>query len=305
MSPPSDALVDSVDFSHLSTVVLIAGLSGAGKSTASRVLSDLGFYTIDNLPIALLPGFEALSRSTPDRFSKTCLLVDVESSEALDTFLSSLNKSKTPDSMRLIFLDSNTQTLVKRYSETRRPHPAFDAHRDKSLSDTIERERRRLTLLKERANFSVDTSSFSVHDLKRELRTIVESLDHEVSKTVRVNFLSFGFKHGTPFDCDLLVDVRFLPNPYFEDGLREKTGLDKEVQEFVLQKEQAKEFLRRYGALLNFLLPQYAYEGKAYVNIGVGCTGGKHRSVSIAESLAGSISDSSYLVSVKHRDISR
>lgn len=297
--------MDSIDFSHLSSVVLVTGLSGAGKSTASKVLSDLGFYTIDNLPVGLLAGFTGISKQDPSRYSSSCLLIDIDSTRSVQGFLDDLEDIRKAKCIRTIFLDCTTETIVKRYSETRRPHPYFDPHRDGTLSDTVDRERGRLLPLRERSDFVIDTSDLNVHDLKRELTRIAGEFSQDISSLIRINFLSFGFKYGPPFDCDLLIDVRFLPNPYFIEELRPKTGQDTEVASYVLEQENAREFLTRYISLLEFLIPHYIFEGKAYLNIGVGCTGGKHRSVAIAESLAKSLNSEERLTGVKHRDIMR
>ena len=291
---------------HLSSLVLIVGLSGAGKSTASKVLADIGFYSTDNLPVHLLPQFIEHTRGTPQRYSKTCLLLDIESQSKRDDLLGYLGEvASLPSNVRLLFLDSSNDTLLKRYSESRRPHPSFDPLRDKTLADTIQRERGRLQPIKDISHFIIDTSEFTVHDLKRELHDITDSFAKELNKLMRVNFLSFGFKFGAPLDCDLVMDVRFLPNPHFVEALREKTGLDKDVSNFVLSTETAKNFLTRYQALLHFLLPHYAYEGKVYLNIGIGCTGGQHRSVAISEYLAHEFHSEQYIVSAKHRDVER
>ncbi|MDC0357727.1 RNase adapter RapZ [Oligoflexia bacterium] len=291
---------------HISSLVIIAGIAGAGKSTASNVLSDLGFFSIDNLPVALLPNFLEFSQDSSARFSKTCLLLDIDSSQKLKKLLDFLNSfDPLPSNIKLIFLDCATNTIIKRYSETRRPHPGFDPQKDKTLEDTIQRERNRLLPLKEMSHFVIDSSDLNIHDLKRELRVIIDSFAKGIQATLRVNFLSFGFRYGLPPDCDLVVDVRFLPNPYFIDHLRNRTGLDPEVADYVLNTDHAKKFLKKYLALLTFLFPQYTHEGKAYLNIGVGCTGGKHRSVAIATALSNQVDDKNYLVSVKHRDLNR
>jgi UPF0042 nucleotide-binding protein len=203
----------------------------------------------------------------------------------------------------LIFLDADTRSIVRRYSETRRPHPGFDPAKDKSLEETIQRERARLQPIKEAADLVLDTSSMNIHALKRELRDFLQNLGTVSARSMLVNFLSFGFKRGTPIDCDLIVDVRFLKNPHFIEDLREQDGRDQPVRDYVFSSPDAAEFVRRYAELLSFLLPKYQFEGKAYLNIGVGCTGGKHRSVAIAEALSKTIDPSRYLVSVKHRDI--
>ena len=304
---------------------MIAGISGAGKSTALHALTDLGYYVIDNLPVPLFSTFIQFSERAPEKYKRTVLLLDVFSRDTqreLQRLLGSLEGSSTdtgaagldggeasrlslPANVQLIFLDCRTETVLKRYSETRRPHPGFDVGRDLSLADTIERERNRLMELKERATFRIDTSDMNVHELRRVLKSFVDGLEQSPAKLMRINFLSFGYKYGLPLDCDLVVDVRFLPNPYFVQELREQSGLDPGVGEYVMSQSDAREFVARYAEILNFLLPRYLFEGKSYLNIGVGCTGGRHRSVVIAEMLSKEIRATECLVSVKHRDVGR
>lgn len=286
--------------------MLIAGISGAGKSSALDVLADLGFFKIDNLPVALFANFIELSQRFSAKFTRTALLLDIDSREKLEQLMTILRAFQPlPSNIQLLFFDAKTETIVRRYSETRRPHPGFDAVRDKSLEDTVQRERNRLLPFKEIANFVVDTSELNIHQMRKEVISFVESRSKSSTRVVRVNFVSFGFKYGIPIDCDLLVDMRFLPNPHFVDELRDKTGIDPSVVEYVLKSEKTQEFLKRYSELLSFLLPQYVHEGKAYLNIGVGCTGGQHRSVVVAEELRKRIPPGAYLVSVKHRDIGK
>ena len=285
----------------LESLVLITGLSGAGRSSAQRVLTDLGYYAVDNLPLELFDEFLSFVDKRK-RFSKIALHVDLASSEERELFLKSFKDLKARTAVTLLFIDCNTASILARYNETRRPHPGFDPVRDKTLEDTITRERKRYTPIGEVANFRLDTSSLNIHQLKEKLVQYVNTLDSSTSKSLRVNFLSFGFKHGLPRTCDLAVDVRFIPNPYFVDGLREKTGLEKEVSSFVLEQDSTKDFITRYCDLLNFLVPLYQAEGKAYINIGIGCTGGKHRSVAVAEELANRITAENVTISTEHRD---
>ena len=298
----------SYQLSHLNTLILIAGVSGSGKTTAINFISDLGFYTLANLPVALLGNFLDFSKHNPERYSRTAILVDIDNTKSLDELLSFVKKYEN-SSTKIVrgFFDCNSETIIKRYSETRRPHPNFDALRDKSLHDTIQREKSRMLPFKESAHFVVDTSDLSVHALKREIRAFVDSVSALGTQKVRVNFVSFGFKYGVPLDCDLVIDVRFLPNPHFVKGLREKTGKDADVAEYVFSFEEAQQFLNKYSDLLNFLIPRYVAEGKAYLNIGVGCTGGQHRSVAIAEELNLRLEKANLdcFLSVKHRDIER
>lgn len=252
----------------------------------------------------MLGQFFDLSRSTPAKYRNTALLLDVDSKESRTQLLPSIGaKGNRPHNLKVIFLDANNQAILRRYSETRRPHPGFDSIKDKTLTDTITRERSRLQPIKEAADIVIDTSSFNIHALRRELREFLMTIGAVDRPGMRVNFLSFGFKHGVPLDCDLIADVRFLRNPHFVEELRQQDGRDPAVRDYVFGTQEASEFVSRYSELLNFLLPKYQTEGKAYLNIGIGCTGGRHRSVAIAEALKASIDPSQYLVSVKHRDI--
>lgn len=296
----------SIPADHLQSLILIAGISGAGRSTVLTTLSDLGFATVDNLPVPLFPTFIELGQSASWRFTHTALIVDVDTDEHLENLLSDHARLEPPPKRcELVFVDCDTAKILKRYSETRRPHPGFDPNRDKTLADAIQRERELLEPFRHKANLVIDTSELTVHDLKRQVRNFVERVAPEKRPIVRVNFMSFGFRYGVPRDCDLVVDVRFLPNPHFDPDLRPKTGREPEVAKFVLDSPIAQEFVKRYSNLLEFLLPHYVFEGKSYINIGIGCTGGKHRSVALAEHFATIVPDSDYLISVKHRDADR
>ena len=304
--------MSAVDYPHIKTLLLIAGLSGAGKSCALRALSDLGSYTVDNLPVPLLPYFLEFTQSAPARYEQITLLLDIDSKDKVSDLLRFIDAAQgLRDRIWILFLDAKPATILRRYSETRRPHPGFDAARDLTLEDTIQRERSRLIPLKERAQVVIDTSELTVHALRHELSNFWSSLADQPAGVLRVNFLSFGFKYGAPIDCDLIVDVRFLPNPFFVEGLRQKTGLDEEVVAFLQDTNDVAGFLERYISLLTYLLPRYVHEGKAYLNVGIGCTGGKHRSVFIAEELcrllkeAGAIDPDGVILSVKHRDLGR
>lgn len=289
---------------HFRSLILVTGLCGAGKSHALDTLEDRGYYTLDNLPVPLFERFIEFSSAAPAKYERTALLLDIDTRDKLDELNTVLDRLDPERKLvKFVFLEATTETIIKRYSETRRPHPGFDAAKDKSLEDTIQRERSRLQSLREIADIVIDTSKLSVHDLRRELGGFIDSLPFAPGKLMRVNFLSFGFKYGLPIDCDLVIDVRFLPNPHFVEALRQKTGLETPVSEYVLLTPQAQEFTKRYSELLAFLLPQYAFEGKSYLNIGVGCTGGVHRSVAIAEALKKLVDPQLYLVSVKHRDL--
>ena len=296
----------TLNIGHLKSLLLIVGVSGAGKSSAMDILSDFGFFVVDNLPVPLFAEFIDLSRSAPVKYEKSALLLNIDSDDKVSE-LQELVRSIESSSCRLemLYLDCDSRKIINRYNETRRPHPGFSAHRDTSLEEAVDRDKDMLLRLKQAANLIIDTTSFNIHDLKRELKAHIESFSLQDDRGVRVNLVSFGFKHGLPPDCNLIADVRFLPNPYFVEDLRDKTGLNQDVSEYVLRSPQALEFIKRYADLLGFLLPQYVQEGKFYLNIGIGCTGGRHRSVAVAEELLKHIDSSRYITSIKHRDVNR
>jgi RNase adapter protein RapZ len=284
----------------------VAGISGAGKSTVMAVLADSGYLCVDNLPVALLEHFLNLTKVGGDRFAKTALLLDIDSRESRADIVAFLQSFPVrPANLTLAFLDADNPTIIRRYSETRRPHPGFDTQKDRNLEDTIQRERSRLQPVKELANFVLDTTNFNSHRLRRELNEFLDSNNRSPSRKPRLNLLSFGFKFGIPLDCDLVADVRFLNNPHFVEHLRDHTGLESKVAEFVMADPDAAPFVQRYRELLEFLVPRYINEGKAYINVGIGCTGGKHRSVTIAEELIKTLNVSGVELSVKHRDLGR
>lgn len=301
---------ESINLDHIGLLILIAGISGAGRSVATDALSDSGFFTVENLPVPLFPSFIEFTRRSPAKFVRTALSLDVDSHEKQEMLLRMLKDCIVkPEQMQLVFLDCKTEVIVKRYGQTRRPHPGFDPIKDQTLEDAIQREKRRLFAIREVSNLLIDTSELNVHDLRREIRSFVDSTGKQATKALRLNFLSFGFKHGVPIDCDLVVDTRFLPNPFFIEQLRDKTGKEQEVIDFVTQSGKAEKFVERYASLLNFLLPDYINGGKSYLNVGVGCTGGKHRSVVISQLLARRMAEATdsekCIVSVKHRDIEK
>ncbi len=291
-------------FDHITSLILVTGLSGAGKSSAMDLLEDSGYFVVDNLPVPLLNSLLALSKNGGGRYSNTALLLNIDSPESLAQLMPLLRSgAPRPKNVKVIFLDADTRSIVRRYSETRRPHPGFDPVKDKTLEDTIQRERIFLQPIKESCDLVLDTSALNIHALKRELRDFLQALGALKSRSMLVNFLSFGFKRGAPLDCDLIADVRFLRNPHFIEELRDLDGRDEPVREYVFSSPDASEFVKRYADLLAFLLPKYQFEGKAYLNIGIGCTGGKHRSVAMAEALSKTVDSAQYVVSVKHRDI--
>lgn len=279
--------------------VIITGLSGGGKSQALRFLEDQGFFCVDNLPATLLPTFAQLINSAESPHTRVAVCVDARAGG---------ETAKLPDYLRqiaamgwrpeLVYLDTDDATLQKRYSESRRPHPASPTG---SIPEGIAREREMLAPLRERADSIIDTSALKPADLRHHIAAL--ALHGEPQKEMRVSLLSFGFKNGVPKEADLVLDVRFLPNPHYEPALKPKDGRDPAVRSFVLENEEAQAFLYKISDLLEFLVPKYAAEPKSYLTIAIGCTGGKHRSVAISEELAVFLTSLGYPVTVKHRDV--
>src|ERR671912_1757384 len=284
-----------------SRFVVLTGLSGSGKSQAIRALEDLGYFCVDNLPVALLPMLAELTLRAGNEIARAAVVVDVREGRMLDELPKVFRKLKGMRNLHpvLIFLDASDQVLVRRFSETRRPHPLAP---DRSALEGIRDERRAMAAIRRMADHIVDTSEMTVHEL-RHVFTGVASGRAPGTQLV-VTILSFGFKHGIPVDSDLLFDVRFLPNPHFVPELRPHTGRDPEVLEYLDRSKATHEFLAHTLNLLKFLIPQYVGEGKSYLTIGIGCTGGRHRSVAIAEALKKGLSGlHSVRIRVKHRDI--
>jgi RNase adapter protein RapZ len=278
-------------------LVIVTGLSGSGKSYVQSTLEDLGFYCVDNLPVPLI---EALLDEVTGREGKKRIAIgiDVRAHEFAEAFPASFNaiRKGLPETI-LMFLEARDDVLVRRFSETRRPHP-FGV--DRPILDAIQEERKNLTDIKAMANMVLDTSEFSVHELKAEITRRFELPGFEMPMAVHIT--TFGFKYAIPTNVDLLFDVRFLPNPHFVEALRPKTGLDREVVEYLESQPEYGEFLDRLGDLVTYLLPKYETEMKSYLTIGIGCTGGKHRSVAVGENLAKRVAALGYRVSMSHRD---
>ncbi len=263
-------------------LVVVTGLSGAGKSAAIRALEDAGYFCIDNLPLALIPTFVDLTVRDEDARRRVAVVVDVREGVRLSKFPAVYRalKARTDIDVRLIFLDAKANVLVRRFSETRRPHPLG---RGRTPAESVGEEQRRLAPIKKLADHVLDTTQLTVHDLRRHIRAIAGDLQDSAALVVTI--LSFAFKRGVPSEADLVFDVRFLKNPYFVPALRPLTGLDRKVARYVMGVPAAREFMTLTTALLRFLLPLYVEEGKAYLTIAIGCTGGQHRSVAIAEAL--------------------
>ena len=282
--------------------VIITGMSGAGKSTVLKLMEDIGFYCVDNLPIPLLEKFVELSDSQNEELQKVALGIDARSGQALDELKGILERIRANgNTYEVLFLDADDAVLVKRYKETRRNHPLAVGER---VDKGIELERERLAFLKKHADYILDTSQLLTRELKAEIEKIF--LKNEDYKNLFITVLSFGFKYGIPVDSDLVFDVRFLPNPYYVEGLRPKTGNDKEIQDYVLQFKEAHEFLEKLTDMVNFLIPNYVSEGKNQLVISIGCTGGKHRSVTLANELYKALSNKTeYGLKIEHRDIAK
>lgn len=282
--------------------LIVSGMSGAGKSRAVAALEDLGYYCVDNLPTALIPQFAEVCYAATERYERVALVTDVRAGVDFDQLFASLDSIKNMGcDCRILFLDTDTNTLIRRYKETRRKHPLMK--RDVSMTEAIEKERQLLKSIRSRADYVVDTTRFSATDLRERLIQIFSQ--NEQNSLMQVTVESFGFKYGIPTDADLVFDVRFLPNPYYEISLREHNGTESCVRDYVFQDGTADKLMSHLTALMDFLLPKYIKEGKAALVICIGCTGGKHRSVAITEALADYIGKKGGNVSVVHRDYKR
>lgn len=283
--------------------VIVTGMSGAGKSTALKMLEDVGYFCVDNLPVPLIPKMADLLRVPGTEINKAALGVDIRSGqsfEELEKVLEELDSTGTQ--YEILFLESSDDVLIKRYKETRRFHPL--AGNEGRVDQGIRMERQRIQFLRKRADYLIDTSHMLTRELKAELNKIF--VQNKEYKNLYISVLSFGFKYGIPADADLVFDVRFLPNPYYIEELRPKSGNDKEVRDYVMQNEKANVFLEKLSDMVEFLIPNYILEGKTQLVIGIGCTGGKHRSVTLANELFRVLSkNENYGVRIEHRDIGK
>ena len=283
--------------------IIVTGMSGAGKSTAMKMMEDVGFFCIDNLPILLLDKLVDFSSSLDADIQKVAVGIDIRNREGLDKIESILTQFKERKvHYEILFLDAVDDVLIKRFKETRRNHPLAGTER---VQKGIDEERKKLEYLKSEADYIIDTSKLLTRELKVELEKIfIENQDY---KNLFVTILSFGFKYGIPSDSDIVMDVRFLPNPYYVEGLRAKTGNDKEIQDYVMQFPEAKEFVDKLEDMIRFLIPNYISEGKNQLVISIGCTGGKHRSVTLANQLYErmNLRDKKYGLKIEHRDIGK
>ena len=284
---------------HAPELVIITGLSGSGKGTVLRSLEDMGYYSVDNLPIDLMEKFAELTQNSP-AIRAAALVVDIREGAALERFPALYAKLRRKIQTRLIFLEADDATIVRRFSETRRPHPLGQID---SVAQSVLKERKTLKAIRGLADIVVDTTRFNVHDLRSYIQ---EKLKGEgKDPTISIYVTSFGYRHGVPADSDLVFDVRFLPNPNYIPEYKQLTGRNSKVAKFIRSFPQTGEFIERVADLLRYLLPHYIEEGKSYLTISFGCTGGHHRSVMIAEDIAKRLSKAGYASKVAHRDISK
>ncbi len=283
-------------------ILIISGLSGGGKSKAASFLEDSGFYIVDNMPAAMILKFAEFCAGGGGRYARVALVYDVRTAESFNELFDVLDKLKGMEGVcRMLFLEASPGAIIKRYKETRRRHP-LEKEAD-SLEEAVEKERELMLPVKQRADFIIDTTRLSTAKLRSELLRIFNGEGEQAGMTVSVT--SFGFKYGLPLEADLVLDVRFMPNPFYIEELRHQTGLDKPVSDYVFSFQQTHDFLRKVEDLLGFTLPLYAEEGKTGLVIAVGCTGGHHRSVAIAHALTEFIRGQGYQVAEHHRDMER
>lgn len=283
-------------------VVIFTGLSGSGKSTALRALEDIGYFCVDNLPIILLPRFLKLHTDQSPHIANVAMVMDLRQHSFLEKYDRIFKRLKDKGyRLEIIFLDAGDDALMKRFNETRRVHPLSGRG---SVLEGILQERASLSLLKGMADKVIDTTSINVHQLKDGIQRYF-LVGAAVRKLLALHISSFGYRYGLPADADVVLDVRFLPNPYYIDHLRDCNGHDQNIRDFVLGHEISKEFMQKLLALMEYVLPYYEKEGKARLNVALGCTGGKHRSVVVANQLAAYFQERDYRVTISHRDISK
>ena len=288
-------MADSLDF------VVITGLSGAGKSYAIKCFEDMGFFCVDNLPTTLMPTFSDLAARSSQKFYRVALGIDVREGEYLSHLLDAIGELKRRrHTVEVLFIEASEEALIPRYHETRRRHPLGG---DGNVLDAIRAERKAMAHMREIADRIVDTSNTTVHQLRAQLIELYGT--PKTRPGLATSLVSFGFKHGIPLDADLVFDVRFLPNPHFVEGLRSLDGRDARVHDFIFEHEESRELLARLQDFLTFLLPRYEREGKSYLTIALGCTGGRHRSVAFAEALRRFVDQLGFSPSVVHRDLDR
>jgi len=284
-------------------ILIISGLSGAGKSRAAAVLEDLDFYCVDNMPVSMMSKFAELVLATRGRYERVALVTDVRAMTSPDELFAALEEiSAIGVTFRILFIEADVETIVKRYKETRRRHP-LDPDGSGGLIAAVRRERELLSPLRERADEIIDTTNLTLGNLLRRVSAIFTG--ESARREIGINIKSFGFKHGLPIEADLVFDVRFLPNPYYIPLLRDKTGLDAEVYDYVHSFDDTKLFCEKLFDMMDFLLPRYIEEGKRYLSVCIGCTGGHHRSVSVARALQEHLHSAGYPADCVHRDVDR
>lgn len=296
---PAAALAEGEPSSR--EIVIVTGMSGSGKASALKTLEDLGYYSVDNLPLELVPRFADLVAKSAE-IERAALVVDVREGSRLDRFPAILSEVRSVLPARVLFLEASDDVLVRRFSETRRPHPLG---REVTVLDSIRDERKRLDPVRNVADILLDTSKFNVHELRAHLQAQFDRQEGPSDRNLTIAVNSFGFKNGVPSEADLVFDVRFLPNPHFIPEFRKLTGKHPSVAKYVRSFPQTQEFLDKTTDLLTFLLPHYIKEGKSYLTIGIGCTGGQHRSVMIAEELKKHLGSAGFRVKAGHRDMPR
>ncbi len=280
-------------------LVILTGLSGSGKSTVLHAFEDMGFYCVDNLPVELIPIFAELHAAGEGDFTRAALLVDAREGLQLEKLPPLLRHLKKDHPITLVFIEAAEDALLRRYSETRRPHPLG---RNFSVRESLAHERALMEPIRKLADLTIDTSRFNVHELRHFITERFKSTDN---RPMMVSVVSFGYRYGVPTDADLVFDVRFLPNPHFVPRLRPFTGKDPKVRRYIRSFPQTGEFLRRIEGLLTYLIPHYIHEGKSYLTIAFGCTGGKHRSVMMSEAIQKSLAARNIAAKVLHRDIEK
>jgi UPF0042 nucleotide-binding protein len=280
-------------------LVILTGLSGSGKSTVLHAFEDMGFYCVDNLPVELIPIFAELHAAGEGDFARAALLVDAREGLQLEKLPPLLRHLKKDHPVTLVFIEANEDALLRRYSETRRPHPLG---KNFSVRESLSHERALMEPIRKLADVVIDSTQFNVHELRNFVTTRFKNPD---TRPMLVSVVSFGYRYGVPSDADLVFDVRFLPNPHFVPALRAYTGKDEKVRKYIRSFPQTGEFLRRIESLLTYLIPHYVREGKSYLTIAFGCTGGKHRSVMMSEWLKKALEKRGYSAKVVHRDIEK
>ena len=283
-------------------ILIISGLSGGGKSKAASFLEDMGFYIVDNIPAGLIMKFAEFCAAGSNRYSRVALVYDVRTGESLDEFLDVLSALRAREYVcRLLFLEADVAAIIHRYKETRRLHHLLEG--SGSLEEAVRREMAFMAPVRAQADVVINSSNYSTARLRGELLRLFG--DSREAGEMIVSLVSFGFKHGLPMEADLVFDVRFMPNPFYIDSMRHKTGLDQEVRDYVLSFRETEQFLEKLRDLLRFVLPLYREEGKTMLVVAVGCTGGHHRSVAVTHALAGFIASLGYQVTENHRDMTR